>query len=165
MKGKPEILNTAISQMEAWRYSVISLEQLAGQYQKILLSVPARRLTKRACSAAWYMRCGRGRVWQKYGPSWRRLFIFLGAPVKNMRILRPIRLLSCLRYGISVRLMWMLLAFIKWRELLQLQKAARWIRSLLFRRRLLILPFSARISRKYRRAVWLAWILCFFLWY
>ena len=34
MKGKPEILNTAISQMEAWRYSVISLEQLAGQYQK-----------------------------------------------------------------------------------------------------------------------------------
>ena len=69
------------------------------------ISVPARRLTKRACSAAWYMRCGRGRVWQKYGPSWRRLFIFLGAPVKNMRILRPIRLLSCLRYGISVRLM------------------------------------------------------------
>lgn len=104
-EGKPEILNTAISQMEDWRFSVISLEQLAGQYQKILLSVPARRLTKRACSAVWYMRCGRGRVWQKYGPSWRRLFIFLGAPVKNMRILRPIRLLSCLRYGISVRLM------------------------------------------------------------
>ena len=104
-EGKPEILNTAISQMEDWRFSVISLEQLAGQYQKILLSVPARRLTKRACSAAWYMRCGRGRVWQKYGPSWRRLFIFWGAPVKNMRILRPIRLLSCLLYGISVRLM------------------------------------------------------------
>ena len=162
MKGKPEILKYRYQSDGSLEILSYQPGTIGGQYQKDTVIRSCEEIDERACSAAWYMRCGRGRVWQKYGPSWRRFFIFgstceeyedtAAHPAVIMHSVWDFSQVDVNAPGVY-----------KVTGTFAAPEGCTVDQSLLFRGQLLILLFSARISRKYIRAVWLAWMFCSFL--
>lgn len=109
------------------------------------------------------MRCGRGRVWQKYGPSWRRLFIFFGSTCEEYEdtAAHPAFIMHSVwdfsQVDVNAPGVYKVTGTFAAPEGCTVDQE-------------LTVPGAAAYitvqrpdSRKYRRAVWLAWMFCSFL--